>query len=111
MIGQVKPALIVGEGQEEIVEDEFKLPMNQDMATRFEALPKTFQHFSHIILFTLRVEIRARTIHYLDLAINEGNYLIEDVVLEPDPQIVDLNAELASLDDIFADTLLPQYHR
>jgi hypothetical protein len=47
----------------------------------------------------------------LDLAIVEGNYMIEDAVLEPDPQIVDLNAELASLDDIFADTVLPEFHR
>lgn len=81
------------------------------MAVRFEALPKTFQHLSHLVLFTLRLEIRTRTIHYLDLAVREGNYMIEDAVLEPDPQIVDLNAELASLDDIFADTLLPEHHR
>jgi exocyst complex component 4 len=111
LIGQVKPGLSAENGDGGDVEEELKLPMNKDMAVRFQTLPKTFQHLSHIVLFTLRIEIRARTIHYLDLAINEGNYVIEDAVLEPDPQIVDLNAELASLDDIFADSLLPQHHR
>ncbi|PWN33264.1 uncharacterized protein FA14DRAFT_147041 [Meira miltonrushii] len=96
---------------DEKVEDELKLPLSQAMIRRYEALPKTFQHLSHLVLFTLRLEVRARTIHHLDLAINEGNYLVEDAVLEPDPHIVDLNAELASLDDIFAETILPQHHR
>lgn len=97
--------------EDEKVEDELKLPLSQAMIRRYEALPKTFQHLSHLVLFTLRLEVRARTIHHLDLAINEGNYLVEDAVLEPDPHIVDLNAELASLDDIFAETILPQHHR
>lgn len=96
---------------DEKIEDGLKLPLSQAMIRRYEALPKTFQHLSHLVLFTLRLEVRARTIHHLDLAINEGNYLVEDAVLEPDPHIVDLNAELASLDDIFAETILPQHHR
>ncbi|UZJ53559.1 hypothetical protein CBS101457_002879 [Exobasidium rhododendri] len=99
-----------GGAEDDPREDELKLPLRKEMAVRFDALPKTFEHLSHVILFTLRLEIRARTIHYLDLAVNEGNYMIEDAVLEPDPQIVDLNAELASLDDIFTDTLLPEHH-
>ena len=60
---------------------------------------------------TLRLELRARTIHHLDLAISEGNYLVEEAVLEPDPHVVDLNAELASLDDTFADSVSPEQHR
>lgn len=87
-----------------------RLPLSASMATRFQTLPGTYQHLANMVLFTLRLEVRARVIRHLDLAINEGNYLVEDAVIEPDPHIVDLNSELASLDDIFSDTLRPQYH-
>ncbi|PWN44869.1 hypothetical protein IE81DRAFT_320842 [Ceraceosorus guamensis] len=87
------------------------LPLGPEMATRFAALPKTYASLANTILMTLRLELRARVIHHLDLAIVEGNYLVEEAVLEPDPHVVDLNAELASLDDTFADSVSPEQHR
>ncbi|CEH13755.1 Exocyst complex subunit Sec8 [Ceraceosorus bombacis] len=87
------------------------LPLGPEMATRFAALPRTYASLANTILMTLRLELRARVIHHLDLAIVEGNYLVEEAVLEPDPHVVDLNAELASLDDTFADSVSPEQHR
>ena len=70
----------------------------------------------------MRMDIRARIIHYLDLAsrhvcaaslcslnhanhVCQGNYCPEREVGEPDPHIIDLNLELAELDDIVASTV------
>ncbi|CAO1630595.1 unnamed protein product [Sympodiomycopsis kandeliae] len=90
---------------------EYKLPLSSDMAARYDTLPRTFQHLSNTVLFTLRMELRARVIHHLDLAILEGNYLVEESNAEPDPHIVDLNSELANLDDILIDSVKPSDHR
>lgn len=92
-------------------DQEWRLPLSSDMAARYDTLPRTYRLLSHTILFTLRMEIRARTLHFLDLAIAEGNYLVEESAAEPDPHVVDLNAELANLDDIIADSVTPEYHR
>lgn len=40
----------------------------------------------------------------------QGNYRIDREAVEPDPHIVDLNAELAKCDD-FATSTLPQKER
>lgn len=81
------------------------LPLNDEMIVRFQGLPTTFQALSNLVLFTLREELRIRTAYYLSLAVTDGNYTLDEVTLEPDPHVVDLNAELVSCDDVFADTL------
>lgn len=70
----------------------------------------------------MRMDVRARIIHYLDLAsrhvrtmfascqyqangLLQGNYCPDREVGEPDPHIIDLNLELAELDDIVASTV------
>ncbi|CAO1627775.1 unnamed protein product [Parajaminaea phylloscopi] len=88
-----------------------KLPLSRDMASRFETLPRTYALLSDTILFTLRLELRARVIHHLDLAVSEGNYLVDESSAEPDPHVVDLNADFSNLDDILADCLRPDDHR
>lgn len=52
------------------------------------------------MLFTLRLEIRLRTIHYLDKATRDGVYLLakEDLV-EPDFSVIELNSDLALVDE------------
>ncbi|KAE8211658.1 hypothetical protein CF327_g4604 [Tilletia walkeri] len=91
--------------------DDLHLPMSPDMARRFEALPNTYRHLGHVILFTLRLELRARAIHYIDLALSEGTYLVDSSTLEPDSHVVDLNADLASCDDVLIQALAPEQHR
>lgn len=104
--------LSVLDGVEPLAEHrELKLPLSADMAARYDTLPRTYRHLSNTVLFTLRMELRARVIHHLDLAVTEGNYLVEESAAEPDPHVVDLNADLANLDDIMADSLTPEDHR
>ncbi|THH02605.1 hypothetical protein EW026_g281 [Hermanssonia centrifuga] len=71
---------------------------------------KTYEQLSESILYTIRGDIRCRVLHHLDLALRHGNYRIVSEVSEPDPHIVDLNAELATCDD-FSSTTLPEKER
>ena len=91
--------------------------------SRFQALLKTYDQLSESILYTIRADIRCRVMHHLDLALRhvrikgihmcsgnsparpQGNYRINREASEPDPHIVDLNAELAKCDDFAAATL------
>ncbi|KDN51404.1 hypothetical protein K437DRAFT_272907 [Tilletiaria anomala UBC 951] len=81
------------------------LPLNDEMAVRFQSLPATFEYLCNVILFTLRAELRIRAAFHLNLTVTDGNYLIEEATLEPDPHVVDLNAEIVSCDDVFLDSL------
>ncbi|KAI0322694.1 Sec8 exocyst complex component-specific domain-containing protein [Amylostereum chailletii] len=85
--------------------DELKLPLSREMALRFHALLKTYDQLSELILHTMRVDIRCRVSHYLDLASRHGNYHIDREVGEPDPHIIDLNLELGECDDVVSTTL------
>ncbi|KAK0551280.1 exocyst subunit [Tilletia horrida] len=101
---------IMGRSGMKSAADALQLPMDQDMARRFEALPDTFRNFGNTILFTLRLELRARAIHFIDLALHEGTYLVDSGTLEPDSHVVDLNVELASCDDVLIQALAPEQH-
>lgn len=57
------------------------------------------------VLFTLRLEVRIRTIHYLDKATRDGVYQLSEDIAEPDPSVVDLNSNLAECDECAAMTL------
>ncbi|KAF7339799.1 Sec8 exocyst complex component specific domain-containing protein [Mycena venus] len=90
--------------------DKLQLPLSREMALRFQALLKTYEQLSELILDTLRIDIRCRTIHYLESALRLGNYSIEREASEPDPHVVDLNNELGECND-FASTCLPKRER
>ncbi|KAI0347837.1 Sec8 exocyst complex component-specific domain-containing protein [Trametopsis cervina] len=87
------------------------LPLSTAMAMRFQALQKTYEQLSESILHTIRIDIRCRVMHHLDLALKHGNYNIDVVASEPDPHVVDLNAELATCDDYASVTLPPKERR
>ncbi|KIK30358.1 hypothetical protein PISMIDRAFT_87500, partial [Pisolithus microcarpus 441] len=61
-----------------------------------------------IILHTIRIEVRCRTMYHLDAAFRLGNYQIDHEVGEPDPYIVDLNTELSKIDEYVISTLLQE---
>jgi len=84
-----------------------KLPLSRDMSLRFQALLKTYQQLAELILDTIRIDIRCRTIYYLDSAMRRGNYCIDREAGEPDPHVIDLNTELGKCDD-FLSTALPK---
>jgi len=75
------------------------------MALRFDALLKTYDLLAEVILFTTRIDIRCRTIHYLDMVMRTTDFLIEHEPLEPDMHVVELNADMGKIDDCAASTL------
>jgi exocyst complex component 4 len=44
-----------------------KLPLSRDMALRFQALLRTYELLAELVLCTVRVDVRCRTIFHLDL--------------------------------------------
>lgn len=58
-----------------------------------------------MVLFTMRLEIRCRVICHIDAALSKGNYRIEYDAFEPDPHVMDLNADLVECDEMANETL------
>ncbi|TFK86165.1 hypothetical protein K466DRAFT_493353 [Polyporus arcularius HHB13444] len=69
------------------------------------ALSPSTLHLPMLILYTIRIDVRCRVIHHLDLALRHGIYRIEREASEPDPHIVDLNTELGNSDACLTSTL------
>ncbi|EED77762.1 predicted protein [Postia placenta Mad-698-R] len=82
-----------------------KLPLSSAMAMRFQALHMTYAQLAEMVLYSLRIDIRCRAMHHLDLALRHGVYRIERDVSEPDPNVIDLNMELGRCDDWASSTL------
>ncbi|KAG6821359.1 hypothetical protein H0H93_014156 [Arthromyces matolae] len=96
-----------------------RLPLSREMSIsvirirRFQALLKTYEQLYRLILDSIRIDIRCRTIYYINSSTRlvggrlriplpplspfalQGNYSISCDATEPDPRIADLNAELA----------------
>ncbi|KAI0720009.1 Sec8 exocyst complex component-specific domain-containing protein [Cerioporus squamosus] len=85
--------------------EQLKLPLSTAMAMRFQALHMTYVQLAELILYTIRIDVRCRVIHHLDLALRHGIYRIEREASEPDPHIVDLNTELGNSDACLTSTL------
>ncbi|TBU63725.1 Sec8 exocyst complex component-specific domain-containing protein [Dichomitus squalens] len=81
------------------------LPLSSAMNMRFQALQMTYVQLAELIIDTIRIDIRCRVIHHLDLALRHGIYRIEREAGEPDPHIVDLNTELGNCDACLTATL------
>ncbi|KAG5647569.1 hypothetical protein DXG03_008922 [Asterophora parasitica] len=116
-IAEVLPFGIESERTSSAVLDEFVLkvylPQLEEKISenrRFQALLKTYEQLSGLILDSIRIDVRCRTIFYLDSATRQGDYSIGSEASEPDPHIVDLNAELVKCDD-FVSTCLPARER
>ncbi|KAI6104073.1 hypothetical protein EDD16DRAFT_1638679 [Pisolithus croceorrhizus] len=89
-------------------ENEINLPLSREMAMRFSALQKTYTQLAEIILHTIRIEVRCRTMYHLHAAFRFGNYQIDHEVGELDPYIVELNTELSKIDERVMSTLLKE---
>ncbi|RPD82339.1 hypothetical protein L226DRAFT_541685 [Lentinus tigrinus ALCF2SS1-7] len=85
--------------------EQIKLPLSSAMAMRFQALHMTYVQLAELILYTIRIDVRCRVVHHLDLALRHGIYRIEREASEPDPHIVDLNTELGNSDACLTSTL------
>ncbi|OAX44421.1 hypothetical protein K503DRAFT_678876 [Rhizopogon vinicolor AM-OR11-026] len=100
------PAFLSGTHDEQL-----SLPLSREMAMRFGALLKTYAQLAEIILHTIRIDIRCRTIHYLDAAMRLGNYNIDHEAGEPDPYIVDLNNEISKCNEFVSAAMLKEEHQ
>ncbi|TKY85669.1 hypothetical protein EX895_005209 [Sporisorium graminicola] len=89
----------------EVGEEELPLPLTADLVSRYSSLSAVYHALASSLLFTLRLEVRLRIVSYLNTAISESTYVVNSTAIEPAPHIVDLNAELANLDDILSETL------
>ncbi|KAG9049709.1 hypothetical protein FS837_009354 [Tulasnella sp. UAMH 9824] len=76
-----------------------QLPLTKAMALRYDALLKTYEQLAELVIHTIRIEIRCRIIHFLDLAMRQGNYQLDHEPGEPDPHVIDLNSDLAACED------------
>ncbi|KAI9250189.1 Sec8 exocyst complex component-specific domain-containing protein [Phascolomyces articulosus] len=84
------------------------LPLKNEAARRFDTLLTTYQQLAETCLFTLRLENRCHVIYYLEMAMQEGNYYLEDETYEPDPYIITLNQDLVEVDDCITASLPPK---
>lgn len=80
---------------------EFSAPFAAFMGT---FLTQIAQHAISTII-TLRLEIRSHAFYYIDLAMREGNYQLDEPRYEPDVYINTLCRELMSLESILSDWL------
>lgn len=92
-------------------DEALELPFSQELARRFQQVPSLYRHLAQVTLFTLREEVHIKTLFYLNVAIGDGAYVVDAFSLEPDPHVVDLNAELAACNDTYKDSVLPEHHR
>ncbi|KAJ3508842.1 hypothetical protein NLJ89_g5535 [Agrocybe chaxingu] len=90
--------------------DQLSLSLSREMALRFQALLRTYDQLSNLILDTIRLDLRCRAIHYLDSAMHHGTYDSSYEAVEPDPYIVDLNTQLIQCNE-FLSTSLPERER
>ncbi|KAI0673359.1 Sec8 exocyst complex component-specific domain-containing protein [Trametes maxima] len=90
--------------------EQLSLPLSSAMALRFQALHMTYVQLAELVLYTIRIDVRCRVIHHLDLALRHGIYRIEREAAEPDPHIIDLNTELGNSEASLTSTL-PEVQR
>ncbi|KAJ4485935.1 Sec8 exocyst complex component-specific domain-containing protein [Lentinula aciculospora] len=86
--------------------DQLNIILSKEMSLRFQALLRTYEQLSELILHTIRVDVRCRTVYYLGLAM-KGNYSIDGEAGEPDPHIIDLNNDLSECDDLISPSVSP----
>ncbi|KIK70793.1 hypothetical protein GYMLUDRAFT_32854 [Collybiopsis luxurians FD-317 M1] len=86
--------------------DQLSLVLSKEMSLRFQALLKTYEQLSELILHTIRVDVRCRTVYYLNLAM-KGNYSLDGEAGEPDPHVIDLNNDLSECDNLISPSVPP----
>ncbi|TPX72632.1 hypothetical protein SpCBS45565_g00189 [Spizellomyces sp. 'palustris'] len=92
-------------------EENLQLWLTPEMAQKFQTVVSDVQRLSDLCLFVLRVELRCHSMYYLDLAMREGSYYLEDDSLEPDPYIGLLNLDLSTIEEAISAVLHPRRTR
>jgi exocyst complex component 4 len=71
------------------------------VVSAFDSVVSTYQELAGTVLLTLHMEARCQIIYALSIALSPASapYLLEQVVNDPDPRILSLNADLVSYDE------------
>lgn len=77
------------------------LPMTQETVVAFDGIVSSYQELAGTVLLTLHMEIRCQIVYALSIALSPETapYLLEQVVNDPDPKILNLNADLVSYEE------------
>lgn len=69
--------------------------------SQFDSIVSSYQELAGTVLLTLHMEVRCQIVHCLAKALSPESapYLLEQVVNDPDPRILSLNADLVSYDE------------
>jgi exocyst complex component 4 len=76
--------------------------ISTDICSRaFDSIVSSYQELAGTVLLTLHVEVRCQIIHSLSKALSPetSHYVLEQGVSDPDPRILNLNADLVSYDE------------
>lgn len=67
----------------------------------FDSIVSSYQELAGTVLLTLHMEIRCQIVHSLSKTLSPvaAPYLLEQVVNDPDPKVLGLNADLVSYDE------------
>ncbi|KAJ3011813.1 hypothetical protein HKX48_006633 [Thoreauomyces humboldtii] len=87
------------------------IPLSAEMTKTFQGILANFQRLADLCLFVLRVEVRCHSMYFLDLALREGSYHLDDEAQEPDPYIGLLNVDLSTIEEAMGAVLKPRRTR
>lgn len=89
---------------------ETAMAFSETFSAAFGAFLTSSAQLALTCLLTLRLEIRTHAFYYVDLALRESNYLLDDPVNEPDAYISLLFRDLTSLDLVLEDWFPEEVH-
>ncbi|KIW09599.1 uncharacterized protein PV09_00468 [Verruconis gallopava] len=80
------------------------LPLNDETAEQFDAAVGLYRQLAVSVSRMLHVEIRCHVLHFIEKAMKQ-TFVLDAEVQEPDPEVVALNADIVSFDDILGTCL------
>lgn len=81
--------------------------MTAETVSAFDGVIASYQELATTILYTLRMEVRTRTIYHLTQCLSSKNYCLEFPITSADKHILTLNADLIWFDEDIT-SLLPK---
>lgn len=85
-------------------------PLLISLISAFDSIVASYEDLATSVLLTIHMEIRANIILNVTKSLR-NNFLLEQRINEPDPDILNLNADLVSFDEVITTYLRPQEHK
>lgn len=90
--------------------DEPRLPLTRAMAQRYQAIIQTYEQLAEMVVNAIRLEIRCKVMCNIGASMQKGDFRLESEALEPDSDILDLNASLVEFEELAQRTISPDDH-